>query len=1466
MSASSSPAGEVTSEQKLAALENSSSNTAEVEKIESGGHVASTTVTGVTMIYGAVGAFGSGGIGALACYAAPLAAGIAGVVAGAQLANHLALDETVLDLLGKPKLAKPGPQPAVVGNDIAHSHPFAGAIGGLLAGVVAGVVAGVLVSAAVAGTVASGGLLAPVLIGAAAGIGGSLVGAMVNGIGSKMASTSGKITTGSPDVFFEGKPVARVTDQVSCSKHSIPPQIVEGSNTISVNGLPLARIGHKTSCGATIQSGCNSITTDNSTGQYGPIDSQMSVMEQAVVSIAEVALCFSAVRLRSSKLGKKVFGEPIDPSDGSYVDFRTDFEYPGILPLRLTRTYSGKDSVEGLLGSKWICNWSQRLIYDPQEPTAILEDGDGEVLQFSLGKGAEFNARHLKASHYHLTGTRHNARLFDSRSQQTLVFATSDESPNIGRLITIEDRNDNRIDFIYTGANLSRIEHCDGTAFGITTTGQGCIAAITTEDGGRLQTLMQYDYDISGALTDVRGLFSGEFHYSYTSEGWLNHWHDSGATDVTLEYDTAGRVIATRTPDGMYNDRIAYFPEEKKTQYFDAVGGCTTLWFNDHDLLIREQDPLGNITLHDWNGFDRKLSTTDALRRGTTFQHDTFGQLTAQSDWTGRTTSFAYDKQGQLTRIDHPDGSSSTWKYDQRGNLLEAREPDGRTFRFSYDNNGRLISESGPDGISSRLGYDDRGRLASWRNALGETTGFDQDKWGRLQKVTDPAGQTTRYRYDHTPDNPRSDLSRIIHPDGGEEQFAYDQEGMLATHVAGEGQTTRYKHGAFDLLRSVTDPKGQITTLDYDNAARLKRITNAAGQSWTYSYNLAGQLATETDWAGRQTSYIRDAIGRVLTKRLPDGVEQQLTWDELDRIVAVDTQKQRITYEYDQADRLVRAATWTITATEPESDLQFSYDDQGRLAKEIQNGTAIEYRYDQSGRCISRTSPSGETAFSFDLLGRFTGLISNGHALNLTRNALGLETERTYQGQDTETTQLDAFSLRQSYDPCGRLTSQLAGQNTSHPTPAHEKLAQVSRHYNWDKSGRLVGVKDNKRGTSSYHYDPRDQIEHITRITGLNKETNEQYNYDALMNLTSSDGQAHQYENGTIRHIGQSSYRHDTRGRLQEKRLVKNGFRPKTWHYLWDDFDRLIETHTPDGSVWRYSYDAFGRRIKKECVKAGEFGRQSSVTYLWQGATLAEEHATTGEVTEVSRWHFEPGTYNPLAKETLSADGVNSFYPIVTDHLGTPKELFDTDGNCVWQADHKLWGETSIAWQKTQTPSSLQPLVDCSLRFQNQWEDKETGLYYNLNRYYDPDSGQYLSTDPIGLEGGLRTHGYVHDPMQWVDPLGLAGCGKGGKKTDIKVIGRLHDTSVAKDWKGHDVLDIPDWTLKKNIEWTSEGIVNKQPFYTASPEAGNMKQSSGRFKGQPTVYSLEIEQIKASGYVNSGDYYIHPDKIGIFKP
>uniref|UniRef100_UPI00247FC099 RHS repeat-associated core domain-containing protein n=1 Tax=Oceanospirillum beijerinckii TaxID=64976 RepID=UPI00247FC099 len=63
--------------------------------------------------------------------------------------------------------------------------------------------------------------------------------------------------------------------------------------------------------------------------------------------------------------------------------------------------------------------------------------------------------------------------------------------------------------------------------------------------------------------------------------------------------------------------------------------------------------------------------------------------------------------------------------------------------------------------------------------------------------------------------------------------------------------------------------------------------------------------------------------------------------------------------------------------------------------------------------------------------------------------------------------------------------------------------------------------------------------------------------------------------------------------------------------------------------------------------------------------------------------------------------------------------------------------------------------VTCDLRYQGQIYDSETGLYYNRFRYYDPEIAQYLTPDPSGLNGGLRPQSYVHNPVNWGDPLGL---------------------------------------------------------------------------------------------------------------
>jgi RHS repeat-associated protein len=123
-------------------------------------------------------------------------------------------------------------------------------------------------------------------------------------------------------------------------------------------------------------------------------------------------------------------------------------------------------------------------------------------------------------------------------------------------------------------------------------------------------------------------------------------------------------------------------------------------------------------------------------------------------------------------------------------------------------------------------------------------------------------------------------------------------------------------------------------------------------------------------------------------------------------------------------------------------------------------------------------------------------------------------------------------------------------------------------------------------------------------------------------------------------------------------------------------------------------------------------------------------------------WIFEPGTFSPAAKLVGTAS-----YSILCDHLGTPVSMSDGKGKEVWTAKIDLMGGLDAAKGDRSA---------CPFRFPGQYEDGETGLYYNRHRYYDSEVGRYISKDPIGLAGGLRPYAYVSDPNTWVDYFGLA--------------------------------------------------------------------------------------------------------------
>ncbi|WP_052959238.1 RHS repeat domain-containing protein [Hafnia alvei] len=153
--------------------------------------------------------------------------------------------------------------------------------------------------------------------------------------------------------------------------------------------------------------------------------------------------------------------------------------------------------------------------------------------------------------------------------------------------------------------------------------------------------------------------------------------------------------------------------------------------------------------------------------------------------------------------------------------------------------------------------------------------------------------------------------------------------------------------------------------------------------------------------------------------------------------------------------------------------------------------------------------------------------------------------------------------------------------------------------------------------------------------------------------------------------------------------------------------------------------------------------------FHWNGDQLAEEIpvGTDGKPEDENaiRWIYEPGNFTPLARYEKG-----QLHYAVTDTVGRIQELLTEEGTIVWKGKQQLWGKEEGRNQED-APS-------CRLRFPGQYEDDESGLYYNRYRYYDGDTGQYVSPDPIGLLGGVNPYGYVSNPLNWIDPLGLACC------------------------------------------------------------------------------------------------------------
>ena len=117
-----------------------------------------------------------------------------------------------------------------------------------------------------------------------------------------------------------------------------------------------------------------------------------------------------------------------------------------------------------------------------------------------------------------------------------------------------------------------------------------------------------------------------------------------------------------------------------------------------------------------------------------------------------------------------------------------------------------------------------------------------------------------------------------------------------------------------------------------------------------------------------------------------------------------------------------------------------------------------------------------------------------------------------------------------------------------------------------------------------------------------------------------------------------------------------------------------------------------------------------------------------------------------LVQSVVAQTPAENIYYCINDHLGTPHKMIDENGEVVWSADYKPFGEADVTVTTVQN----------NFRFPGQYYDSESQLHYNYLRYYHPQTGRYLTLDPIGLAGGINLFAYVHNnSINLIDPFGL---------------------------------------------------------------------------------------------------------------
>ena len=1013
-------------------------------------------------------------------------------------------------------------------------------------------------------------------------------------------------------------------------------------------------------------------------------------------------------------------GCPLSMVTGEELLTLTDGTLDGVLPFEFTRLYrTSAVEIDSGLGYGWSHSLSQRLEIDGD--TVLWIDPENRRTPFPLPSLAR------PAIHNSLS----RAAIYLGDQPEELIVALAGESARFyhfcgGRLTTISDAYGNRLTVQRDlSERIERLDNGAGRCLRLRYDRQHLIAVdyqrfLLGDDQPSAwcteQTLVSYRYDARGRLIEASNAAGESERYDYDEQHVILQRQLAGGASFYWEWERSGKAARC----------IRHWASfaQMDTRY---------VWDDDGGVLLKHADGSQESYVHDDKA--RLVRRVDIDGGEQHKVYDAQGRLVAEQDALGAVTEYRYDEAGRLIALIPPEDQPTSYEY--RNGFLHARyrgkakwtykrnaqgditwliDPDGQSTYHEYDAQGRLLLIRYPDNSFHRFVWNRLGQLLEETLPDGGRRQYAYDALGRRITAQDEFGAISRYQWDAV-----GRLLRTTSPTGASRTFSYNAYGQITAERDELDRVTRYEYADdLHLVSRRINPDGSELKYRYDHAQLLlTEIENESGDHYRLDYTPGGLIRQETGFDGRRTAYAYDLNGQLLEKtEFGDDGSQLVTGYSRDSagrlLVKTLPDGIKVDYRYDSLGRLVSVDDGQ------DHPLEFEYDAHDRLITEHQGWGTLRYGYDACGQLQHLRLPdNSRLKYHRAKGGALTAIDLNGSRL----------TSHQFEGGRERQRQQGLMLSEYAYDDQGRLQAHTVSQ---------QQRPLYRREYAYAANGNLLQVADSRHGQRRYQYDPLDRLTHVRHARDQDPEN---FTHDPTGNLLIHDrpGPWHLKGNHLLRHADRH-YDHDAYGNLLRERRGN-----ATTEYRYDSQHRLTGIRLPDGRETSYRYDAFGRRINKTIDG-------HTTTFFWQGDHLVAESSNT----HYRSYLYEPGSFRPLA--LLDGKGPKKACPFYyqLDHLGTPQELTDYSGEIVWSARYTAYGKIS------QLKHGGGEQLEQPLRFQGQYFDAESGLHYNRHRYYQPDSGRYLTPDPVKLAGGLNAYRYVPNPTGWVDPLGLSGNCPGG--------------------------------------------------------------------------------------------------------